>query len=84
LEIYKTLPESLDARRERLFKDYSLTEYNVAVLMDEPGAVEYFEEASMLSIIIKHKLIMDALVFMIAFKRTRFWEGVKLVTFNFC
>ncbi|KAJ3410784.1 hypothetical protein HDV05_003249 [Chytridiales sp. JEL 0842] len=43
-DIQVTLPESLDRRRERLMRDYGMSEYNVGVLMDEPKAVEYFEE----------------------------------------
>ncbi|KAI8834737.1 Asp/Glu-ADT subunit B [Chytriomyces cf. hyalinus JEL632] len=40
----KRLPESLDVRRDRLEKQYGLSMFHISVLMDEPGAVEYYEE----------------------------------------
>ncbi|KAJ1551178.1 hypothetical protein HK405_015038, partial [Cladochytrium tenue] len=39
------LPETLDARRSRVAETYSLAPDQVEILMDEPGAVEFFEEA---------------------------------------
>ncbi|KAJ3234304.1 hypothetical protein HDU81_001517 [Chytriomyces hyalinus] len=42
--VRKSLPESLDARRDRLEKEYGLSMFHISVLMDEPGAVEYYEE----------------------------------------
>ncbi|KAJ3409698.1 hypothetical protein HDU80_010533 [Chytriomyces hyalinus] len=43
--VRKCLPESLDVRRDRLEKQYGLSMFHISVLMDEPGAVEYYEEA---------------------------------------
>ncbi|KAJ3245750.1 hypothetical protein HDU78_008632 [Chytriomyces hyalinus] len=42
--VRKCLPESLDVRRDRLEKQYGLSMFHISVLMDEPGAVEYYEE----------------------------------------
>ncbi|KAJ3119371.1 hypothetical protein HK100_000347 [Physocladia obscura] len=42
-QVAKLMPESLDARRDRLEKDYGLNMFSIGVLMDEPGAVEYYE-----------------------------------------
>ena len=38
------MKEDLDVREERLRKEYGLSDYTTNVLMDEPGAVEYFEQ----------------------------------------
>ncbi|KAI9338554.1 B subunit of glutamyl-tRNA and/or aspartyl-tRNA amidotransferase [Obelidium mucronatum] len=43
-QVRATLPESLDSRRQRLEADYGLSPFHIGVLMDEPGAVEYYEE----------------------------------------
>ncbi|TPX58581.1 hypothetical protein PhCBS80983_g03015 [Powellomyces hirtus] len=45
-DVAKSLPEPLDTRRNRLMAEYSLTHYQVEVLMDEPDAVEYFEQVA--------------------------------------
>ncbi|KAJ3156363.1 hypothetical protein HDU89_004145 [Geranomyces variabilis] len=44
--VARSLPEPLDTRRERLREQHGLSVYQVAVLMDEPGAVEYFESVA--------------------------------------
>ncbi|KAI9204934.1 amidotransferase subunit B [Polychytrium aggregatum] len=41
-----TLPEPLDTRRSRLLQEYKLSMATVEVLMDEPGAVEYYEKVA--------------------------------------
>ncbi|KAJ3017067.1 hypothetical protein HKX48_003748 [Thoreauomyces humboldtii] len=38
-----SLPEPLDERRARLLTHYALPHHQVEILLDEPGAVEYFE-----------------------------------------
>ncbi|KAJ3075642.1 hypothetical protein HDU98_007326 [Podochytrium sp. JEL0797] len=42
--VRRTVPESLDARRDRLESVYGMSTFHIGVLMDEPGAVEYYEE----------------------------------------
>ncbi|KAJ3160637.1 hypothetical protein HDU86_000396 [Geranomyces michiganensis] len=44
--IERSLPEALDTRRARLRSQHGLSTYQVAVMMDEPGAVEYFESVA--------------------------------------
>ncbi|KAJ3332965.1 hypothetical protein HDU76_012462 [Blyttiomyces sp. JEL0837] len=43
-EIETSLPENMDRRRNRLRDDYDLNGYTIGVLMDEPGAVDFFEK----------------------------------------
>ncbi|KAI8618745.1 Aspartyl/glutamyl-tRNA amidotransferase subunit B [Chytriomyces sp. MP71] len=42
--VRQSLPESIDTRRNRLANDYNLSAFHIGLLMDMPGAVEYFEE----------------------------------------
>eukprot|EP00644_Phytophthora_capsici_P014301 jgi/Phyca11/99132/e_gw1.3.46.1 len=42
-EISKTMPELPDALKKRLCDQYSLTSYESSVLVNEPGAANYFE-----------------------------------------
>lgn len=42
--IRKDMKEDLDVRQRRLLEAYGLSDYTTNVLMDEPGAVEYFEQ----------------------------------------
>ncbi|KAJ3348870.1 hypothetical protein HDU83_000997 [Entophlyctis luteolus] len=43
-QIAKNMPESLDTRRNRLETKYGMSAFHIGVLMDEPGAVEFYEE----------------------------------------
>ncbi|KAJ1558524.1 hypothetical protein HK096_010833 [Nowakowskiella sp. JEL0078] len=45
--VQKSLPESIEIRKKRLTSQYGLSSYQIEILIESPGSVEYFEKSSM-------------------------------------